>query len=109
MFASLSGSQLKQAFVLTGSFADRYPGVGPEGLPQESRSRCPEPRQETPWSWARHTVYHTQGPVQDRRIYPKSRHPQKRSRNNQEDWMASPSIPKGIQGGSSKANNWGNI
>lgn len=52
MFASLSGSQLKQAFVLTGSFADRYPGVGPEGLPQESRSRCPEPRQETPWSWA---------------------------------------------------------
>lgn len=60
MFASLSGSQLKQAFVLTGSFADRYPGVGPEGLPQESRSRCPEPRQETPWSWARQSVSHTE-------------------------------------------------
>jgi len=29
MFASLSRSQLKQAFVLTGSFTDHYLGVGP--------------------------------------------------------------------------------
>lgn len=63
MFASLSRSQVKQAFVLTGSFADHYPGVGPEGLLQESHSRCPEPRQETSWSWARHRMYHTQSSV----------------------------------------------
>lgn len=36
MFASLSRSQLKQAFVLTGSFADRYLGAGPSGSLQES-------------------------------------------------------------------------
>lgn len=48
MFASLSRSQLKQASVLTGSFADRYLGAGPWGLLQESHYRHPAPCQETP-------------------------------------------------------------
>lgn len=44
-----------------------------------------------------------------KRIYPISKYAQKMFRNGQEDWMVSPSIPKGIQGGSSKATNWGSI
>lgn len=95
---SFSRSQLKQAFVLNWFLCRSLAWSGTwEGLLQESRSRCPEPRNSTVVGQDTESITHCN--------YPESKHPQKRSRNNQEDWMASPSIPKGIQWGRSKANN----